>query len=81
VLIVKAFVRERLVSSAVQQTKTALTDHEDEATTAPRAGQYTVQCDTEVPRNEQERPQAEHGQVRKSSPRWSKSNVVSTYSG
>ena len=47
----------------------ALTNHDDEAATAPGAGEETVQCDGDVSRNEQERSQAEHGQVRKSSPR------------
>jgi len=62
------------VSSIIQQTQEALTNHEEEATTALRAGESTVQCDGEVSRNEQERPQAEHGQVRKSSPRRTRTN-------
>jgi len=57
------------VSSTIQQTQVTLTNHEEEATTALRAGQYTVECNGDVSWKEQERPQAEHGQVRKSSPR------------
>ena len=74
VLIVKAFGGQRLVSSTTQQMQMALTYHEKEATTALRAGEYTVQCNSEVPWNEQERPQAEHGQVRKPSPRRTRTN-------
>jgi hypothetical protein len=62
------------VSYTIQRTQVALTNHEEEATTALWAGQYTVQYNSEVSRNEQERPQAEHGQVRKSSPRWTRIN-------
>jgi hypothetical protein len=52
----------------------ALTNHEEKASTALRTGEYTVQYNTEVSRNKQERPQAEHGQVRKSSPRRTRTN-------
>ena len=62
------------MSSTIQQTQVALTSHKEEATTALRAGQYTVQCNREVSRNEQECPQAEHGQVRKSSSRRTRTN-------
>lgn len=62
------------MSGTIQQTQVVLTNHEKEATTALRVGEYAVQCNSEVSRNEQERPQAEHGQVRKSSPRRTRTN-------
>lgn len=62
------------MSGTIQQTQVALTNHEEEATTALRAGEYTVHCNSEVSRNEQKRSQAEHGQVRKSSPRRTRTN-------
>lgn len=62
------------MSSTIQQTHVTLTNHEEEATTALRAGEYTVQRNSKVSRNEQERAQAEHGQVRKSSPRRTRTN-------